>query len=119
MIHCGDLEYEIDKEKFQGRGNMLLPTMVENSKPFSKKIQFVVDPILAIRKTILIKPEESAILNLIISVSEDRDVAIQNVKEYQNEEKIKNAFELSVAKSDTEARYLRLKANQIETYQKC
>lgn len=114
----GELEYEIDKEKFQGRGNINLPQMVEYSKPFSKKIQFVVDPILALKRTIAIKPEKEVTLNLLISVSENKEEAIENVKEYQNEEKIKQAFKLSLAKADTEARYLRLKAKQIENYQK-
>lgn len=114
----GELEYEIDKEKFQGRGNLGLPVMVENSKPFSKKIQFVVDPILALRRTVSLKPEQKLSLNLLFSVSEERDIAIAQVKQYQKEEKVKKAFELSIARADTEARYLRLKAKQIETYQK-
>lgn len=114
----GDLEYEIDKEKFQGRGNLALPIMVENSKPFSKKIQFVVDPILALRRTIALKPEQTLSLNLVMSVAEEKEIAIQNIKEYQSEEKIRKAFELSVARADTEARYLGLRGNQIETYQK-
>ena len=113
----GELEYEIDKEKFQGRGNLNLPQMVEQSRPFSKKIQSAVDPILALKRTITIKPEEETSLSLIFSVSEEKEEAIQNVKEYQNQEKIKQAFELSLAKADTEARYLRLNAKQIETYQ--
>lgn len=114
----GNLEYEIDKEKFEGRGNFNIPNMVQNSIPFSKKIQFVTDPILALRKTICLKPEQTANFNLIISVSEDRQTVIENVREYQNEEKIKKAFELSIARADTEARYLRLNTKQIEVYQK-
>ena len=62
--------------------------MVENSKPFSKRIQYVTDPILAIRRTISIKPEQSIVTNLILSVSEDRQTAIENVKEYQSQKKI-------------------------------
>ncbi len=113
----GELEYEIDKEKFQGRGNLGLPIMVETSKPFSKKIQATVDPILALKRTILLRPEQKASFSLLLSVSEEKEEAVQNVKEYQNEEKIKQAFALSVAKADTEARYLRLNAKQIECYQ--
>ena len=82
----GELEYEIDKEKFQGRGNLSLPQMVEYSKPFSKKIQFAVDPILALKRTISIKPEKEANLSLLFSVSEEKEEAIKNVKEYQSEE---------------------------------
>ena len=114
----GELEYEIDKEKFQGRGNLSLPTMVEHSKPFSKKIQSVVDPILALKRTISLKPEQEVSFTLLFSISEEKEEAIKNVKEYQNEEKINQTFELAIAKSDTEARYLRLKAKEIETYQK-
>lgn len=114
----GEMEYEIDKEKFQGRNNLGLPYMVEHSIPFSKKIQYVVDPVLALKNTIKIKPEEEATLSLLISVSEEEEKAINNILEYQNDEKIKQAFELSKAKADTEARYLNLNAKQIETYQK-
>ena len=114
----GELEYEIDKEKYQGRGNLTLPQMVEHSRPFSQKIVSVVDPILALKRTILLKPQEEATFSLLLSVSEEKEEAIQNIKEYQKEEKIKQAFELSIAKADTEARYLRLNAKQIETYQK-
>ena len=97
---------------------MLLPQMVENSKPFSKRIQYVTDPILAIRRTISIKPEQSIVTNLILSVSEDRQTAIENVKEYQSQKKIDKEYELAIAKADTESRYLALNAKQIETYQK-
>lgn len=113
----GELEYEVDKEKFQGRGNLGLPVMVKHSKPFSKKISFVTDPILALRRTILVKPEQKVALNLLFSVSKQKEEAVKQVKEYQTEEKIKKAFELSIARADTEARYLRLKASEIETYQ--
>ena len=113
----GELEYEIDKEKFQGRGNLGLPIMVENSRPFSKKIQATVDPMLALKRTILLEPEQKASFSLLLSVSEEKEEAIQNIKEYQNEEKIKQAFALSIAKADTEARYLMLNAKQIEAYQ--
>lgn len=33
----GDIEYEIDKEKFFGRCNYKIPKEVENSMPFTKK----------------------------------------------------------------------------------
>ena len=114
----GELEYEIDKEKFYGRGNLNLPKMVENSKPLSKSTNLVTDPIVAIKRTIKIQPEKTSNLSLIISVSEERKTAIQNVKEYSNEEKIKKTFELSKARVEAEARYLEIKHKDIENYQK-
>ena len=114
----GDLEYEIDKEKFKGRGNYGIPDMIEKSKPFSKKIQFVTDPILALRRTTILKPEKELEINLIISISENKQEVIENIREYKSAEKINKTFDLNIAKADTESRYLGLKANQIITYQK-
>ena len=113
-----EIEFEIDKEKFQGRGNLGFPIMVENSIPFSNKIKLTVNPTLALRKTVLLKPEEEVEFNLLISVSENKNEVINNIKEFKNEEKIRTTFELAKAKADAEARYLNLNAKQIENYQK-
>ena len=114
----GKVEYEIDKEKLAGRENFFIPDMVENSKPFSNKIKYVTDPILALRKTIKIKPEETVKINLLLSVSEEKNLAVENVKEYQNIEKINKSFEIALARADTQTRYLNINAKQINTYQK-
>ena len=63
----GDLEYEIDKEKFNGRGNLSIPTLVKNSTPFTNKIRLTIDPIVALRKTVKIKSGESKTINIIIT----------------------------------------------------
>ncbi len=55
----GELEYEIDKEKFFGRGNICLPQMIKESKPFSKQLGLVTEPIVAMKKTIKIKPRSN------------------------------------------------------------
>ena len=64
----GKLEYEIDKEKFTGRGNIGIPEMIKNSTPLSKKIGLVTEGIIELKRTIKIKPQEKVELNLIISV---------------------------------------------------
>lgn len=114
----GELEYEIDKEKFLGRGNLGVPTMVQNSKPFSKNTNLITDPIIAMKHTIKIKSEESVTLSFIIAVSEERNEVTQMVKDYSNEEKINKCFELSRARVEAEARYLGINHKDIETYQK-
>ena len=114
----GDLEYEIDEEKFIGRGNFGIPNMVKNSIPLSKKIGLVTEPIVAIKRTIKIKPQEEVTLDLIISVGEEKEKVIENVKKYQLEENVKNEFELSKARVEAESRYLRIKGKDIEIYQK-
>jgi len=89
----GDYEYEIDEEKFIGRGNLEIPQMVKNSNPFSKKIGLVTEPIVSLKRTMKIKATQKSTINLIISVGEDKQKAIENIKKYKNEENIKKAFE--------------------------
>lgn len=113
-----EIEYEIDKEKFMGRCNINVPKEVEYSIPFSRKIEIVTDPIVALKKVIKINPGERKFINLIISVSEDRGETIKNITKFMNSETIKRTFELSKARVEAEARYLELKGKNIETYQK-
>lgn len=114
----GELEYEIDKEKFVGRGNLGIPVMVESSKPFSNKINLVTDPIIALRRTIEVNPEEEINVNYILAVGETKDEVVKRVKKYDSNDAIQNAYQVSRAKVDAQSRYLRLNAKNVETYQK-
>ncbi len=114
----GDIEYEIEKEKFLGRGNLGTPKMIQNSIPFSKQIGLVTEPIIALKRTLKIPAGEKAKIDLIISVGEDRESVKNNLIKYQSQENVKLAFELSNARVKEESRYLRVKGKDIEQYQK-
>ena len=114
----GDLEYEIDEEKFIGRGNIGIPQMVKNSIPLSKKIGLVTEPIVALKRTIKVKPQEKTTINLLISLGEDKEKVLENINKYKVEENIKKAVQLSKAKTEAQTRYLRIKGTQIKDYQK-
>lgn len=114
----GDFEYEIDKEKFIGRGNLGIPNMVENSIPFSKKIGLVTEPIVALKRTIKVKPQEKAIVDFILAVNEEEQKVVENIKKYQSSENVRKEFELSKARVEAESRYLRMKGSDIAIYQK-
>ena len=74
------MEYELDKEKFFGRGRLELPVMVENSKPFSNSPDLSLDLICAMKQTVKIKPGKKVSLSLIISISDIKEEAVQNLK---------------------------------------
>ena len=112
-----DTEFEISGEKFLGRCNLNLPKMVENSIPLRRKIENVTDPIIALRKYISLKPEKMQALNLIISVSEEKEEAILNLNNYTNNENVIRMFEVSKARVEAEIRYLGLKGKDIKDYQ--
>lgn len=91
---------------------------MENSKPFSKRIELVTDPVIAIRKTLNIKAKEDLKLDLIICVSEDRNYVLNTIKKYMNVENNNRTFELSKARVEAENRYLEIGGEDINVYQK-
>ena len=92
--------------------------MVKNSSPFSKKIGLVTEPVVALKRTMKVKPGQKSVINLIISTGEEKEKVIENIKKYKIEENIQKAFELSKAKNEAQSRYLRVKGTQIRNYQK-
>ena len=114
----GDLEYEINEEKFIGRGNLKMPQMVENLVPLSKKIGLVLEPIVALKRTIKLKPKEEKIVDLIISVGEEESAVKENLEKYKSIENVKTEIEISKARVEAESRYLRIKGKEIAIYQK-
>lgn len=114
----GELEYEIDYERLKGQKALGIPEMIEASIPFSKGLGLTVDPIVALKRTILLKPKQTITLNLIITMSETREQIEENLKKYVSNENVKRAFELSKVRVEEEARYLGVKGKDIEVYQK-
>ena len=114
----GELEYEIDGEKLNGGASLGIPKMIENSIPFSKSLGLTVYPIVSLKRTLKIKPNEKIALNLIITVAEEKEKIEENIKKYINTENIKKAFDLSRVRVEEEARYLGIKGKDIENYQK-
>ncbi|MDO5557212.1 MAG: glucoamylase family protein [Clostridia bacterium] len=114
----GELEYEIDKERFNGRDNFNLPKIIETSRPFSKNIGLTLDPIISFKKTISIPPNEEVSFTLLICVSNDRQVVLDNIEEFSNEENIKRSFKHGRVRVESEIQYLGLKGTDIELYQK-
>ena len=114
----GDISYEIDKEKFIGRGNFEIPKMVKDSIPLSKKVGLVVEPVAAMQRTIKLLPGEKAYVDLVISIETTKKETIENLKKYIGLENIKRTFKLSKARVEAESRYLGIKGKEIEIYQK-
>ena len=113
----GELEYELDKEKFVGRQNVELPIAVENSIPLGRNLRRTTDPIIAMRRTITVLPSQKVSFNLIIVVSEEKEEALKLIQENMNNEKIIRSMNLAKAKVEAESMYLGLKAKEIEKYQ--
>ena len=88
---------------------MGIPKKIEESEKLESEIGLVVDPIVALKREVKIKAGNTIELNLILSISEEKTVAIDKLYEYRNFENVKKAFEISKIKTEEESRYLRLK----------
>ena len=112
-----NIEFEIDKQKLYGRLNTGVPKKIYNSEEFSNKIGLVVNPIISFRRTI--KLEKDLIeLNFIISVSEDKNQAIEKLEKYKSFENTRRAFEISKTRNDEMNRYLQVTSKEMIVYQK-
>ena len=112
------LEYEIDKEKLYGRLNNGIPKKIKDSEKFNNNLGLVVDPILSFRRTIKIGKQEKVELNLIISIAEEKDVAIEKLDNYKSFENVKRTFEISKIRNEENARYLQVTGKEMQLYQK-
>ncbi|MDE1191380.1 MAG: glucoamylase family protein [Arachidicoccus sp.] len=88
--------FETDKAKFIGRGNTISnPLALQSSKPLSGSQGPVLDPIVAIQHTIAIRPNQTAILDMVSGMAESRDVCESLLVKYQDYGLKSRAFELS------------------------
>jgi len=111
-----DFEYEIDKEKYLGRENLGLSNMVKSQKVFSKSIMQVTDPIIAMKRTIKVRSKEVANINCLISVSDKKEDAIENLENIKSEEEIMRTLNIARARSEEESKYLQIEAEKIDLY---
>lgn len=77
------VSFETDRSKFIGRGNSLArPVAMTDSLTLSDTAGPVLDPIVAIRCTITLEPQETAGVNIFTGVSESRDGSFALINKY-------------------------------------
>ena len=111
-----EFEFELDREKFVGR-NSNIPLTILESKTMSSEVIETVDPIIALKNTIALKPDNQYNLDFIMCYSEDK----KKIVEYLDEitiERAENILQLAKAKSDEELKFLSINGEKVEYYQK-
>lgn len=114
----GEMEYELDRKNLYGRQNFGIPQLIKDSKPFTNKIESTTNPIIAYRSSVEVKSNKNSSLSLLISVSENKEEAIQNVKKYMSSESIERAINLSKARIEAKIQYLGIHGNDVSLYQR-
>lgn len=88
------ISYETDRMQFIGRGhNLAHPRAMEHE--LSEKEGSVLDPIMAIRYRITLRPGQTATIDLIYGIGDSRETAEAIMHKYRDRVLKKRAFELS------------------------
>ncbi|MET0229926.1 MAG: glucoamylase family protein [Rhodanobacteraceae bacterium] len=88
--------YESDRHRFIGRGNdVARPAAARSPEPLSGAEGSVLDPMLAVRHRIVLKPDQSAVLDLVIGVAENREQCIALVEKYRDRHLADRAIEIA------------------------
>jgi cyclic beta-1,2-glucan synthetase len=112
----GQLQFETNRGNFLGRNRTPAnPQALE--KPLSGMTGTVLDPIFSLRRRVRVKPDKKVALTFMMGYGENREQALSLARKYRNSEMVNRAFEMADTRSQVEAQFLNLTAEQIALYQ--
>ncbi len=114
----GDIEYETDRAQFIGRGNHTgNPEVIERGRPLSNTVGSVLDPIFSMRARVRVEPGNTARIYFVTATADSKESIIELVEKYVQPEACDASFWLALTRSQVEAKYLNIKAREMELYQ--
>lgn len=91
-----EVSCETDRSRFVGRGGGLgSPAALHGNAPLSNSVGSVLDPIVSLRRILILPPHESAVLDLVFGITESREAALTQVERYQSPRMTDRAFDLA------------------------
>jgi cyclic beta-1,2-glucan synthetase len=94
-VEFNSISYETDRMEFIGRERSLANPIANEMQLLSGKEGSVLDPIFSIRYRIIIKPFETATIDLIYGIAETKENCYNLMHKYQDKHIKSRAFELS------------------------
>ena len=105
----GTVSYETDRARFIGRNASTAdPQAMRAAGPLSDTEGAVLDPIVAIRCTVSLEPDQSATIDLVTGIAERRELSECLIDKYQDRHLADRVFELSWTHSQVVLRQLDL-----------
>ncbi|MGA9163370.1 MAG: glucoamylase family protein [Thiobacillus sp.] len=102
--------YETDRARFIGRGRTAANPVVLDSGDsppiLSNTAGSVLDPVVAIRRTLSLSPDESASVQIISGVADTREAALALLEKYCDRHFVERAFEMAWFQSQEVLRHL-------------
>jgi len=99
QVQCdgqAEISCETDRSRFVGRGGSLAnPAAMQTLSPLSNTVGSVLDPIIALRRKVILPPFGTAIIDLVVGVAESREIALAQVEKYQSSRMTDRVFDLA------------------------
>ncbi|MFN2327837.1 MAG: GH36-type glycosyl hydrolase domain-containing protein [Chromatocurvus sp.] len=106
----GEASYETDRARFIGRGRSAAnPVVLDKGRRqsvLSNTQGSVLDPVVAIRRTLTLEPDESGTLQIISGAAESREAALALIEKYCDRHFVERAFEMAWFQSQEVLRHL-------------
>ena len=87
---------ETDRARFIGRGRTPVnPSAMGDASPLSNTVGSVLDPVVSLRRTFGLAPNQTVCVDFLLGMTETRDAALALVEKYQNPREIDHSFDLA------------------------
>jgi cellobiose phosphorylase len=114
---AGELSCETDRNRFIGRGaSPHHPAALRSRGPLSNTVGAVLDPIVALRRTVTLAPHAVAVIDLVLGAHESRLGALALVEKYQNARMADRALDLAWTHSQVALRQLQATEAEAQLY---
>ena len=113
----GEISAETDRARFVGRaGTLVRPAALQTPGVLAGTDGSVLDPIVALRRTVVLQPNEVAVLDFITGMAEDRATADALVEKYQQSRIATRAFDLAWTHNQVTLRQLNATEAEAQLY---
>ncbi len=111
----GTISCETDRRRFIGRGGTLEnPAAMRQS--LSNSAGPVLDPAISLRRSVILAPNETAVIDFVIGITEARETSLALVEKYQHARMADRVFDLAWTHSQVTLRQLNLTEAEAQLY---
>ncbi|MFB1487512.1 MULTISPECIES: GH36-type glycosyl hydrolase domain-containing protein [unclassified Thiocapsa] len=114
---CGAPSYETDRMRFIGRDRTVAdPQAMHGDEALSGSAGSVLDPVVVIRYAITLDPDQSATLDRVTGIGEDREMAVSLVEKYRDQRLADRVFDLAWTHSQVVLRQINASQSDVQLY---
>lgn len=114
----GDVQYETDRMYFLGRGKTPeSPAVMERGRPLSNTAGSVLDPVMSLRVSVQVDPGKTETVSYVTAIAATNESLLLSLEKYASPSAVASAFQLALARSKVETKYLGLGSAEVELYQ--